>query len=89
MAEIKTKKREHKATYAADKRSGGWMVRISGPNANRFAGKSIPVTLKDGSEHSETLEKVVWTGKDKESGENVALYKFKAQPKEQDEILFD
>lgn len=81
------KKRVHKATYATDNRNGGYMIRVAGPNANRFAGREVPVTTKAGDEHMEKLERLVWTGKDKESGENVALYKFASKPKDEKENL--
>lgn len=76
------KKRAHRATYAKDKRKGGYIIRVQGPASNRFAGKEVPVTLKDGSEQMETLEKLIWSGKDQESGEPVTLYSFVAKPKE-------
>lgn len=74
--------RQHKATYASDKRSGGYNIRIEGPNANAFAGREVPVTLRDGTEHPEKLVRVLWSGKDRESGANVALYSFEAKPRE-------
>lgn len=83
-----TTKRAHKATYATDKRNGGYLIRIAGPQANQFAGRSVPVTLKNGDEQPEELVKLVWAGKDQESGDNVALYSFKAKPKETVEIEF-
>jgi hypothetical protein len=85
MAEQKT---AHRATYARDNRNGGYMVRVEGPNANRFAGREVPVTLKNGDRQPEQLDKLVWAGKDKESGANVALYSFKAKPKEEEQIEF-
>ena len=72
----------HKATYATDKRNGGYLVRVAGPSAEKFAGRPVPVTMKSGDEHEETLDRLIWTGKDKDSGEKVALYKFVAKPKE-------
>lgn len=74
-------KRAHKATYARDKRAGGYLIRVAGPNAASFAGREVPVTTKSDDEHIEKLVSLVWSGKDKESGENVALYKFEAKPK--------
>lgn len=76
------KKRAHRATYSTDKRNGGYNIRVAGPSANQFAGRTVPVTMKDGSEHEETLTRVLWAGKDKETGENVALYSFQAKPRE-------
>lgn len=86
--ETVTPKRKHKATYATDKRNGGYLIRVAGPNANKFAGREVPVTTRDGAEHLEELEKMVWSGKDQESGDNVALYKFKAKPQEKLEVEF-
>jgi hypothetical protein len=80
-------KRQHKATYATDKKKGGYLVRVAGPNAAAFAGREVPVETKNGAEHAETLERLIWSGKDQESGENVALYTFKSKPK--DETLVD
>lgn len=88
MSKETAKKRAHKATYATDNRNGGYMIRVAGPNANRFAGREVPVTTKAGDEHTAKLEKLVWTGKDKESGENVALYKFASKPKDSTESEF-
>lgn len=84
MAEApkKSKGAKHKATYATDKRKGGYLIRVAGPDSNAFAGKEVPVTTKDGNEHLEKLDKVIWTGKDKESGIPVTLYTFVAKPKE-------
>lgn len=87
-------KREHKATYAADKRNGGYLVRVIGPQANKFAGKIVPVVKRDDSESQEALERVVWTGIDSGTpdrpgtGKPVALYTFTQKPKVDDEILF-
>lgn len=81
--------RKHKATYATDKRAGGYLIRVAGPNAGMFVGREVPVTTKANTEHLEKLVKLVWTGKDKETGENVALYKFEPKPREAtDEIPF-
>lgn len=80
--------KNHRATYARDKRLGGYMVRVEGPHANRFAGRTVPVTLKDGSEHTHTLSDLVWAGQDNESGKPVALYHFEAEPRESDEAEF-
>jgi hypothetical protein len=86
-------KREHKATYARDKKKGGYLVRVQGPHANAFVGREVPVQTKDGSEHPEKLTQLIWTGTD--DGEisgytgPCALYAFEAKPKEaQDEIPF-
>ena len=85
MAEQKTK---HRATYATDNRSGGYNIRVAGPQANMFAGREVPVTLRSGEVQKEKLLKLIWSGKDKESGEPVALYTFEAKPKEVVEVEF-
>jgi hypothetical protein len=78
-----TTKRLHKATYARDKRNpGGYLIRVAGPTAARFADRVVPVTRKDDSESLETLTDCVWTGLDDESGKPVALYHFVAKPRE-------
>lgn len=82
-------KRLHKATYAADKRKGGYLIRVSGPNAERFVGRDVPVTRRDGTEDMEKLTRLVWVGTDRETGEKVALYGFEPRPREgQEEIAF-
>jgi len=78
------KDRQHRATFATDKRNGGYLIRVAGPYANRFNGRDVPVTRKDGSETTVTLERVIWAGKDRESGEPVALYTFVRQEIEED-----
>ena len=89
MAKESTKKRLHRATYAADKRKGGYLIRIAGPQSNMFVGRLVPVTLKDGSEQEEKVLKVIWSGKDKETGEPVTLYTFAPKPRSvDDEIVF-
>lgn len=75
-------KRQHKATYATDKRSGGYLIRVSGPNADRFAGRNVPVNTRGGEEHVEKLVRLIWTGPDQQTGEKVALYKFESRPRE-------
>lgn len=74
--------RAHRATYATDKRNGGYIVRVAGPHAGAFAGRTVPVTLKSGEEQSEQLSKLIWTGNDNETGQPVALYRFVARPRE-------
>ena len=84
-----TPKRAHKATYATDKRNGGYLVRVIGPHAGRFAGRVVPVTRRDNTETEEKLVRLLWSGKDDESGAPVSLYTFAARPKElDDEIPF-
>lgn len=81
--------RSHRATFARDKRKGGYLIRVQGPHSESFAGREVPVTLKDGSENTEKLDRLVWSGKDQETGEPVTLYTFVPKPKEQqDEIEF-
>jgi len=89
------KKRSHKATYAKDKKKGGYLVRVIGPHAVSFAGRTIPVTKRDDTEDNETLDSLIWSGVDtgtpeqKGTGLPVALYSFKAKPKgEEEEIAF-
>jgi len=87
MAKEKSNGRQHKATYAKDKHRGGYIIRVIGPNANRFAGRTVPVVRKDDSEDNEKLTDLIWTGTDNESGQPVALYNFEPKPK--DEVLDD
>ena len=83
-----TATRSHKATYATDKRKGGYLIRVAGPSAGLFINREVPVTTRDGDEHMEKLTKLIWSGVDTESGDNVALYAFAAKPREIDEISF-
>lgn len=82
--------RLHKATYATDKRKGGYLIRVIGPTANAFVGRDVPVTRRDDTESMEHLERLIWSGIDTETGQNVALYAFVARPREEDreEIAF-
>lgn len=88
MAEAKiavqepVKGRQHRATYATDKRKGGYIIRVEGPNANAFAGREVPVETKDHAEHVEKLVKLLWSGIDQETGKNVALYSFESRPRD-------
>jgi hypothetical protein len=68
--------RQHRATYARDRKKGGYLVRVEGPYANRFSARKVPVTRKDTTEHEEELDQLIWSGKDKETGKPVALYTF-------------
>lgn len=90
MAKEKTEGRKHKATYARDKRKGGYIIRVAGPFADRFAGRTVPVTRQDNSESDEELDALIWSGTDEKTGVPVALYSFKARPREEleDDILF-
>lgn len=82
----------HRATYARDKKTGGYLVRVQGPHANAFAGREVPVETKDKSIHTEKLTKLVWAGND--TGEvsgyigPAALYNFESKPRDQTEIEF-
>ena len=80
--------RRHRATYARDKRQGGYLIRVAGPLSERFVGKEVPVTLKDGTEHAEKLLALIWAGLDKESGDKVALYRFESRPREVEQVEF-
>lgn len=82
MAE-KASGRLHKATYARDKRKGGYLIRVEGPTAGSFAGREVPVTTRDGNEHMETLDALIWTGADGETGKPVALYSFVSRPRDE------
>ena len=81
-------RRQHRATYARDKQMGGYLIRVLGPRSNMFAGRVVPVVLKNGDEQEETLDRLIWSGKDEESGEPVTLYKFKAKPTGEDDVVF-
>ena len=80
-------KRKHRATYARDKKKGGYLIRVAGPYPERFAGREVPVTTMDGGEHLETLLRLIWSGVDTgeyggTAGERVSLYTFEAKPRE-------
>lgn len=78
------KKPQHSATYAADKKKGGYLVRVAGPHASAFVGREVPVLRKGETEphSSEKLTKLIWSGVDTETGGNVALYAFEARPRD-------
>ena len=78
-------KRQHRASYSRDKRNGGYIIRIEGPNAMRFAGREVPVTRKDFTESLEQLEDMIWCGNDQDTGAPVALYHFVPRPRDTDE----
>lgn len=84
--------RQHKATFARDKRNpGGYLIRVEGPHAAAFAGRQVPVTRRDDTESVETLDVAVWAGIDDESGKPVALYRFIARERDdaaQDSLPF-
>lgn len=75
-------KRQHRATYARDKRKGGYLIRITGPHADRFAGRTVPVTRRDNSESEEKLEALIWSGVDEDTNGPVALYAFEPRPRD-------
>jgi hypothetical protein len=81
-------KRRHRATYARDKRIGGYLIRVAGPFSERMVGMEVPVTLKDGTEHQEKLLSLIWGGVDKETGDKVALYRFESRPREVETVEF-
>jgi hypothetical protein len=82
MATPATPARQHRATFARDKRKGGYLIRVIGPQADQFAGMEVPVTRKDNSESTEKLIGLIWSGTDEETSRPVALYSFEARPRE-------
>lgn len=56
--------------------SGEWGVRAAGKVAS---GASVIVNKKDGSTKTETVEKVLWTGKDKRTSETISLCAIRAE----------
>lgn len=78
----KTPKRLHRATFARDKRKGGYIIRVEGPTAESFAGREIPVTMKDGKERMEKVDALLWMGVDQRNGSKVALYSFTQKPRD-------
>lgn len=88
MAKAEGTKRLHSATYAKDKKSGGYLVRVMGPHAGEFAGREVPVgRMGTNEETMEKLVSLVWLGTDTGfqdrpgTGQPVALYKFEAKPR--------
>jgi hypothetical protein len=87
---------QHRATYATDKFSGGFNIRVIGPFATRFAGREVPVTTAKGEVRKETLDRLIWSGTDTGvpekgivgSGKPVAIYSKLARPFVDDEIEF-
>jgi hypothetical protein len=61
----------------------GYLIRVEGPHAERFAGRPVPVTRRDRSETEEKLDALLWSGVDEESGKPVALYTFEARPRDE------
>lgn len=86
-------KPRHVATYAQDKRTGGYNIRIVGEYPEKFAGREVPVTRKDGSKNTEKLTRLLWSGPDKdpetkkETGRQAALYSFQARPREEQQEM--
>lgn len=83
MADTAAAKRQHKATYARDKKKGGYIIRVIGPHAAQFAGREVPVTRMDDTESNEKLVALIWTGTDEETSRPVALYSFEPRPREE------
>jgi len=87
-------KRRHRATYTSDKRTGGYLIRVIGPDAAKFLNRDVPVTLADGTEHAERLIKLVHTGVDEgkfnaaDKGQTYALYKFQPKPRDEKQADF-
>lgn len=76
--------RRHRATYAADSRNPGkWQILVIGPDAKEFAGREIPIQMKNGSETTEKLDKALWAGKTKDTDENMCYYSFTARPRDE------
>ena len=92
MAKNDEAKRAHKATYSTDKRNGGYCVRVQGPQANMFAGREVPVTVKGGGEHKEKLLRLIWSGTDDGAISGYtgpcALYTFESKPREKTDVEF-
>lgn len=95
VAKVPAGKRLHKATFARDKRNpGSYLIRVEGPTAAAFAGRTVPVTRQDNSESMEKLTVAVWAGIDEGSpardgkparpatGTPVALYHFEARERD-------
>lgn len=81
-------KGQHKATYATDKKKGGYLIRVVGPHAEKFATRIVPVTTKAGAVHDEDLIKLIASGPDQDTGTTWALYTFKAKPRDEPEVVF-
>lgn len=87
--------RTHKATYAKDRKEGGYNLRVIGPHAKKMGRRWLPVTRFDGSENMEYALDIIWSGTDDGTedrpgtGLPVALFSmWKAPKEEQDEIPF-
>lgn len=87
----------HRATYARDKRHGGYIIRVTGPTPEKFAGRDVPVERSDHSVGTEKLTTLITSGiQDAKSaqfggvpGEPYALYHFAPRPREEvEEVPF-
>lgn len=84
---------EHKATFCKDNYNGRWSIRVTGPTANRFAGRIIPVVRSSGEIVYEETGNLQWTGVDdgsviaSDAGKNVAIYGHKPKPRQLDEDI--
>lgn len=57
--------RSHKASFSKDNRNPGkYNVLIEGPNAHKFANKTVPVSKRDGGERDIQLLDCFWFGPD-------------------------
>ena len=82
--------RQHRASFSRDKNTGGFNIWVEGPNATKFAGKYVPVTLFDGSEQMEKCIKLTWSGVSSLTDKPAAVYTFmkKARAKKDDGVTF-
>ncbi len=81
--------RNHRASYAKDKMKGGYNIRVVGPSALKMGHRWLPVTRVDGSENMEFTMDIVYSGKDDDTGQPLALFTMWKAPKEtEDEIPF-
>jgi hypothetical protein len=86
--------RQHKATWARDKIHGGYCIRVIGPHASKFAGRTIPVVTRDDRESMEELTDLLWSGIDEGTaempgtGKPAALYGVKPKPRDTEEAEF-
>jgi hypothetical protein len=82
---------QHRASYARDNKKGGYLIRVEGPMCEKFAGRDVPVSLRDGGEpQTEKLDRLIWCGTDKERPTvKIALYSFITKPRtDVEEIQF-
>lgn len=63
------------ATYT-QLRDGSWGIRVLG---TALENQTISVRKKDGTEKTETVRRVLWTGRDSRSGQTVSLCAIGAQ----------